>query len=504
MRFRFLLLIFFFPLIFAQAEDTIFVRIQNQLSPSSRYIDFTKQNPAAMPFLNNTEYTELKTTMIRSDHEAFLAQDGFLKNQFSIQARTIQKLGNKILWGNVDYKNGKKDNVRWNESADYSLVYPYVMSDTVGGNNLHIEEYAFTGGYAQSNDHITWGLQLDYRALKQYRTKDPRPDNTVSDLFLHAGMGYQISEKYALGGNLLLRKYKQENSINFRSNIGIPTVYHSTGLGTDMYLFAGKKDAYKIQYDGNTYGIALQLLPASGQGLTLDMDYQIFKFEKNISYLLYLPISKITENKYTINAAYQKTVANKHWNVKFLAQKRKREGTEHRFSTPQNNIYERISSADLYSHEINQAELSFLYGVENKQRLSWYVVPLFGIEQSKENYHDPVRKMEFTNGYGKADLHLSLPVKKLLFHSTMGVAIRKNMDKDILLTGLSEEKYVTQILLNNYAYFHGNNTSYTGSLRADYLLPKNRTVYLKIEGAYASWSRSLENYRFSLSAGFVF
>ena len=78
------------------------------------------------------------------------------------------------------------------------------------------------------------------------------------------------------------------------------------------------------------------------------------------------------------------------------------------------------------------------------------------------------------------------------------------MEKNVLLSGLSEEKYVTKILLNNYDYFHGNNTSYSCSLRADYLLPKNKTVYLKIEGEYVSWSKSLRNYQCSLSAGIVF
>ncbi|MDD2436009.1 MAG: hypothetical protein PHG27_04500 [Massilibacteroides sp.] len=504
MRFLFLFILVFFPFIMIHAEDTISVRIQKRLSPLTHMIDFVQHNPAVMPILNYPEYTELKTTMTRSDHEAFLAQEGFLKNQFALQAVTVQKLGNKTLWGNVEYKNRKKDQVKWNESADYTLVYPYVMSDTVGGNNLHNEEYTFEGGYAQSNDRITWGLQLAYRALQQYRTKDPRPDNTVSDLLLHLGINYQINTKYALGGNLILRKYKQKNSIVFRSNIGIPTVYHSSGLGTDMYLFAGKQNAYKILYNGNTYGAALQLLPVSGQGLLIDLDYQHFQYEKQVSNLLYLPISEISEKKYAINACFRKTKAEKHWVAKIQVQRRKREGTEHRFSIPQSNIYEKISSASLYTHEITQAELSFLYGVEKNQLLSWYIIPLFGIEQSNENYLDPIRKMTFTNGYGKADVHLSFPLKKLLFHATTGITIRKNIDREILLTGLSEERYVTQILRNNYAYLSENKTSCTCSLRADYTLPQNRTLYLKAEGNYASWVGNLTNYQYSLSAGIVF
>ncbi len=333
--------------------------------------------------LNEPEYTELKTMLIRSDQDAVLAQEGFLKNQFSIQAETVQKLGNKLLWGNVDYKNGKKDHVQWNESADYLIVYPYIMSDTVGGNNLHQEEYSFSGGYAQSG-LINWGLQIDYRALKQYRAKDPRPDNTVSDLFLHGGISYQIGSAYALGGDILLRKYKQKNSINFRSDIGIPTIYHSTGLGTDMYLFAGKQVGYTIQYTGDVYGAAIQLLPSTRQGLILDMGYQYFHLEKQVSNLLYLPISEIGEKKYSFNASYKKQNANKHWNVNVLLQKRERNGTEHRFSIPQSNIYEKISSAEIYSHEVNQAELSFLYGMDKKRQLSWSFVSLLGIEQSTE------------------------------------------------------------------------------------------------------------------------
>lgn len=55
--------------------------------------------------------------------------------------------GKATLWGNAAYRNGTTRNVRFCETTDYPLLYPYLMADTVGGNT-HGEYYHFMGGFS--------------------------------------------------------------------------------------------------------------------------------------------------------------------------------------------------------------------------------------------------------------------------------------------------------------------------------------------------------------------
>ncbi|WP_071145443.1 DUF6850 family outer membrane beta-barrel protein [Bacteroides ihuae] len=503
MRFRFALasylLCLFSP---AYAGDTITVQIKDQLSPVIHYIDFIEHNPATKSYLSHPEYTELETNFRRSNGKAILLQEGTQKQELGIIAKTFQSMGKGMIWGNASYRNGTKDNVKWNESADYQIVYPYVMCDTVGGNNLKSEEYAFAGGYARKLDNITWGLQVNYRALKEYRTKDPRPNNTASDLYFRGGFTYKLNTKYALGTGFFLRKYKQDNTIRFRSTIGVATVYHSTGLGSDMYLFAGKSDAYRTLYDGNGYGANLQLIPVKGYGVTIDLAYDRFMYEKQLNDLLYLPISEINENTYKAGIAYR---WNKRWGARFQLSYKERTGTENRFHIPQTNVYEKIASAELYSHKVTDAKLSLLYGRgERPNGTNWYILPFVSMKQSKEQYKDPLQKMNISTLSEGLQILISSSFQKIMLHSSLSMSNNRNMKSTLILTNVPEESYVSKVLHCNYDYLSENYVSFNLSLRADYLLSGNKTLYFKTVGDYVSYSTDFYHSTLSVSAGIAF
>lgn len=44
--------------------------------------------------------------------------------------------GKATLWGNAVYRNGTTRNVRFSETTDYQLLYPYLMADTVGATRM--------------------------------------------------------------------------------------------------------------------------------------------------------------------------------------------------------------------------------------------------------------------------------------------------------------------------------------------------------------------------------
>ncbi|MCD8317749.1 MAG: hypothetical protein LUC45_02320 [Paraprevotella sp.] len=94
------------------------------------------------------------------------------------------------VWGEASYRNGKRRAVKWNSTADYLLLYPYVMADSVGGD-LTCEQYTFDGGWAWQNGRFAIGAEVSFRAEHEYRTIDPRPRSIVTELNALVGASYR-------------------------------------------------------------------------------------------------------------------------------------------------------------------------------------------------------------------------------------------------------------------------------------------------------------------------
>ena len=89
-------------------------------------------------------------------------------HQWSLGADTYTRYKTSTLWGSASYSNGKDDNAVWCETADYDIVYPYILADSVGGA-LSRERYSFAGGYADRRGRWAWGARLSYAATLEYR-----------------------------------------------------------------------------------------------------------------------------------------------------------------------------------------------------------------------------------------------------------------------------------------------------------------------------------------------
>lgn len=490
--------------VFVYATDSLTVKVKNNLEPLTKYTGFVRQNPSAMLYTRYSDITEFSLNLERDNGKAALLQNGTRKDEFSLNVNTVQHLKNNLVWGQVAYRNGAKDNVRWNECSDYLLVYPYVMNDTIGGNNLKMEEYAFSGGYAQHLNRWTLGFELDYRALKEYRTLDPRPDNTVSDLYFRTGTSYKLTSDYRVGVGLYYRKYKQENNLKFYSSLGAPWIYHDTGLGTNAYMFAGTKS--KSMLDGHGYGVNFQLLPENFYGFKLSLDYDVFNYEKQLTSEGYLPLSEINENKISANIAFTKKSDIRIYGAKLTTFYKDRKGTEHLYNLIASNVYDKISSPEMYGHKVGFAELSFIYGIEKETEtgVSWSLLPFVSYTDSKEKYKSPKRQINYSAVSEGLKLHLSTPLKKILLTGGASISATQNTSKKIALTGLREEAYSSMILNANYKYLSSNNITYQASLRADYPLSNNIGLFLHAEGRYSSHSHNLHRYNLNLSVGLVF
>lgn len=503
MRFYFTFFLLFLGCGFLSGQDSLKVKLEKEWSPGMHYNSFMLANPAIRSSYELPCYSELSAGYNLSDGKAVIQQEGTRDKRAALSVWTSQIVGQgKRIWGNVTYRNGQKDGVRWNESSDYALVYPYVMADTVGQRNLQYEKYAFSGGYSQLTGRIGYGLQMDYSASRAYRTIDPRPDNTVSDLFFRLGLTYALNSKYTLGLGGFWRKYKQDNSIKFRSATGIPKVYHASGLGTDMYLFSGKAKAYNTLYDGSGYEVNIQLFPIHNKGWGIYAAYSNFSYDKELNDLLYLPVSSVEHNGYKLLVTYQKG-DDRHWKGMRLAlDHQKRKGKENRFYVPQTDIYEKIATADLYAHALYSGMVSFSYGITG--RTSWVFTPFASITRSEEQYKEPVREISYTNLTYGLQAKALLKRKRVWIDPEMKVFFRTNTNKKWLMTDLSKDRYVYDVYEDNYRYYTKNAIALHASVRGDYFLSAKYALFIKVAEEYTVYSKAFHRFNLSIACGLVF
>ena len=125
----------------------------------AKWIETVYTNPATRYYQHCTSLTRISLNGVygKEDEAALLqAGDGYLKG--AVDVSSWIKLSDRTrLWGNARYTTGKETDVVWNETADFELLYPYVMADSIGGD-LSLQEYAFTGGYSGRAGKFTWGI----------------------------------------------------------------------------------------------------------------------------------------------------------------------------------------------------------------------------------------------------------------------------------------------------------------------------------------------------------
>ena len=134
----------------AKAQDsTIAPLVKEQTSAVVELRDDIYASPALRAYQRQNNYAQLAASFRRYTQHLYLQQEGRGNQNFTVHSETYQKLPKGLtLWGNAYYSSQRLYNVKFNETADYNIVYPYVMADSIGGD-MKAETYAFTGGIAK-------------------------------------------------------------------------------------------------------------------------------------------------------------------------------------------------------------------------------------------------------------------------------------------------------------------------------------------------------------------
>ena len=467
-------------------------------------------NPAFEKFSGSADLTRLSAGWEKDMQQGTLIpQLGNGAQAYRIDADTRVGKGSYVVWGNAYYTQGERSNVRWSESSDFSVVYPYVMADSIGGDMNH-ETYYFLGGYAKTLNRFTFGLQLDYRAMLEYRTVDPRPRNTVADLNVRAGVVYSVSNTYSLGVGGLFRKYKQNSGVSFYSPQGKTPVVHLIGMGM-RYLGQGSGEVVQF-YNGNSYGASLDLIPSRGyqKKVGASVSYQRFTFEKGLDGLNSFPLNELREDVLRGDLFYvnDNTGDYKGYGVKLSMLYKNRAGTENLPGNPDNGVYPVLTSMRQYTCSTIGATASVFYAhtlrIANRS-VRWSVQPKAGYTSVEERYKIPANS--FTASAVSAGVELTAGSRAFFRADKLtldfGYTYSRNLTYDLTLNN-NGSAGLNATLTDMYSLLASSYSLLQASLCYSYDINRRNTVYLRPQLTYGDFSNGSSRSFWQLSLGYWF
>lgn len=501
-----LLILFLLILLPVYPADTLSVRqkILMDYFPMRHVVSKVWLNPAMMYYAKDYSLSNIQIGANFSDKgTAALRQEGNGGSHFRADANSYVILNDKSrVFGGVNYRNGKRNNVIWNESSDFALLYPYVTGDSIGGD-FNFEEYFFAGGYTYSIGKWTLGALLDYRALIEYRNRDPRPKNVVSDLHIGVGIARFIGADYRLGIAAHIRKYDQKSDISFYNDLGSTSVYHLTGLGMDYVRFAGDKKS--CLYKGSSLGGSIDLLPVSEKGFFATVTYKSFNFTKYLTDINNLPLVHMGESAVNGEIGYMNEKTDFDYGIRVDVSYNQRTGTENIFGDPVTGIYPQISEAKQYSNNYLQTMLAGIIGNSMiKRSFTWCVSPYIGWQKVNSSYGSVQRLMEFSSVKGGVNGDAAANLGKSIWRLKAGVSYQANINAKMELTGMNMRSSRYQTLLSDYRFLSDNHADVNLALNWSYMLNNKQALQANVRWMRGMYKNSGGTNLWEVSLGLVF
>ncbi|MCV6628535.1 MAG: hypothetical protein OIF50_01610 [Flavobacteriaceae bacterium] len=455
--------------------------LQNRLDATT---DFNYNKDAGLVFLrlkDSSSLTSFGTTYQQKSNKTAIHQLSKGGHLYALMAATQLKLEDSAwAFGKAFYKNGEKESIKWNETSDYHKIFPYVMADSIGGD-LSFESYGFEGGYLKETNRLIWGLQAKYVAKTAYRTIDPRPKNTTSNMEAQASVSYKVNSKKIAALELEAKRYTQHNAVYFYNELGNPILYHFTGLGNhDNKLKGNKKTAY---FKGNTFGAALHVVDRNKSGLFASVAYQYYQLKKTLPTFYNVEAANINQNQIRARLGTNLQVGNHHHAIALETSHRKRTGTESILFAASTLEYVKVGERQSYKQLYSNANLQYLYQYKPKENVALFAKPKFFYYQNETTFTTNFVQREVIAKGGELQLGMLYnPNKKSLLQiQATAIADRKSETNWMQKNTYADPNFTKMMHWNNAVLF-ANYTQYT--IEAKYFFPlfSKSVLEIKLEG----------------------
>lgn len=355
--------------------------------------DIFTANPAAMAYFRNYSLSGfgIEGNLSRND-EAEMVQLGTDITRGSVTAQSYMRLNKSaIVWGAAEFTTSNRENVVWNNAADFLLVSPYVIGDSVGGD-LTSRKYSFMGGYAGVSNGWSWGAEAAYTASIDYRDRDPRDKIIVSDLLLKAGGSHSVDKNRIIGLGAAMRIYNQESDIEFYNPNNDIHLYPLTGLGYNNPRFSSISDI-NTAYTGLGYGVTAALLPTDRMGFSIGASFNYLRIRQILRDFNNLELTRSDTYRLNLLAAYMLKAGATETGIVLNAHASRRLGFENLFGSSVGNNYIMIATRRNYYSDNLAGSLTIPVTVKLPQNVTLDMQPTFSARYSIENYRSPRREL---------------------------------------------------------------------------------------------------------------
>lgn len=472
---------------------------------STRYLSHSLWlNPAIAYDMHSINTTTISLNALTNKNEqASIAETGFGGKQFFFDALTYTQLDNNDkVYGEAYYKTETVYNQLWNENIDYSMIYPYVVGDSIGGD-MNIETYYFKGGYVKRFKRNTLGVEMAYRAAIGFRDTDPRPHNTVSDLDLKIGVS-RLLGSYTLGLSASTKVYKQNSTITYYADIGATDVYQMLGLGYDYTRFSGDKTSSR--YEGSQWGATLDLKQEGNNGLQLSLGAKMLDVTKILTALNYVPINLVNEKELSFDGAYNQECKAFSYKIHLSAYYKHRTGTENVLGAATDNVYPVISSSSPFMSQDINSQLDLLaYGHNSTKTWCWMVSPYVNINMLEQSYTATnTRYYEISNARAGFNAQSLWNRQKLVYILNASFGMQTNLKSDYSLAGLDTNTSVAKSQLSNINYLATEYTQFSAGAEVNYLLNTKYALTVGVVFTQTNYTGLKNNNLLTICAGLKF
>ncbi|MDM1519975.1 DUF6850 family outer membrane beta-barrel protein [Myroides odoratimimus] len=486
---------------YGQQSDSLAIKVKEKQDVIRHFEEPIYVNPSHYLDYRKYSLTSFEIAKQNSKNETTLAQEGKNRDDLSFQAEAYHKLDkHSAVWGSATYQQGKRRDVMWNESADYDLIFPYVVADSVGGD-IKYEDYHIEGGYAQRLGKYNIGISGFYKAKMEYRNIDPRPKNLSARLGGNIGVSRVFEELFTIGVNTSIEKYTQKHKMDFYSPTGFPVIYEMSGMGNFNNLLKGKRrEAY---YDGWRYGTSLQVYDTSQKKWFATVGMNIFSFEKLLPDFDDLQASKVKDIEHFFSVGKLFDIQATQLGVRLDGNMKTRKGTENLFVNVSATNYLKIGQEEQYKYENKNLRLSGVFKYETLNSV-YSILPYIGITQEVERYKKPYSKTDIQYTYIGADLQWMYTFKdRSLLTVASNWKVRQTA-KEKATFNYGNSNAINQMLLDNYAVQIAEYWEGSFKVRYDFALPKVIDVFVGGEYYFQNYKQFQNNSSVMMSLGITF
>lgn len=465
---------------------------------SKRFFCLQERNPALYyknPVANYTDV--LLGWNSRRSQDKYLIQEGNSQNIFRFDANSFVKKEKEIYFGSAVYENGVNKNQKWNSVADYTLLAPYIIADTVGGD-AKFDTYFFEGAYAAKYRKISWGLYGSYKAGVSYRALDPRPKNTTSDFQIKAGLAFKLIQNYDMGLGLGFRSYDQESNLkNFREK-GTGKVFFMRGLGLSETYFSTVTNLAKNYYDLSGMELSLQFYPDNGDGYFVNTKLCFDKMTLENSYG-YRTVAESKKTALEIEAGYNWTESNIDQYLKIFVDINSLNGWEYNY-TANGQV---LNKSQQYTRSLSSIGLAYLRSV-NHESCAYFIQFSSRYQTETTEHKSPLASRSINKGIAELSGGIRMLFRKSALAVKLRAAYSADLNSNLETSFMAVANANTSLVEPNFAFLSATYLHLQSQVRYDFTIGRKTSLFAYWVGDCYSFAHAQASTGFNLALGLTF